>query len=194
MNDTSEQVRAAFAQAAALNAASAAALAPAVARAAERLRTCLAAGGKVLSCGNGGSATDAMHFTAELVGRFERARAGLAAVALTADSAVLTALGNDYGYTEVYARQVEALGRPGDVLVAISTSGQSPNVLAAVHAARTCGMDVIALTGRDGGALTGALGARDIELRVAHSSTARVQEVHILTLHCVCMLLDAPGA
>lgn len=193
MNDPSEQVRAAFAQAAMLNAASAAALAPTIARAAECLRTCLGAGGKVLSCGNGGSATDALHFTAELVGRFERARAGLAAVALSADSAVLTALGNDYGYAQVYARQVEALGRPGDVLVAISTSGQSPNVLAAAQAARARGMVVIALTGRDGGALAGALGAGDVELRVAHASTARVQEIHILILHCVCMLLDAPG-
>lgn len=190
--NASEQVRAAFAQAAALNAASAA-LAPAIAKVAARLRDCLAAGGKVLSCGNGGSASDALHFTAELVGRFERARAGLAAVALSADSAILTALGNDYGYAQVYARQVEALGRPGDVLIAISTSGQSPNVLAAAHAAHARGMDVIALTGRDGGALAAALGARDIELRVAHASTARVQEIHILCLHCVCMLLDADG-
>jgi phosphoheptose isomerase len=186
------RVRAAFAQAAALNAACADALAAPIAQAAARIRACCAAGGKVLACGNGGSASDALHFAAELVGRFERERPGLPALALAADSAVLTALGNDYGYDQVYARQVHALGRPGDLLLAISTSGSSRNVLAAVGAAHAAKLGIIALTGRDGGALARALRAQDLELRVAHPHTARVQEVHILILHCICMLLDAP--
>lgn len=193
MHDPVSRVRSAFADAADLHAASAAALAEPITRAAARLNAALAGGGKVLACGNGGSACDALHFTAELVGRFERERSGLPAVALSADSAVLTALGNDYGYPLVYARQVQALGRGGDVLVAISTSGHSPNVLEAVRAAQHGGLHVIALTGRDGGAIAAALRESDLELRVPHTRTARIQEMHILMLHCICELLDEPA-
>ena len=165
-------------------------LAEPVARAAARLGACLDAGGKILACGNGGSAADAQHFAAELVGRFERERAALPAVALTADTSALTAIGNDYGFEAVFRRQVEGLGRPGDCLLAISTSGDSPNVLAAAAAARERGLGVVALTGRGGGRLAAALGAEDVELRAPAASTARVQELHILLLHCLCDLLD----
>ena len=165
-------------------------LAEPTAAAAARLGACLDAGGKILACGNGGSAADAQHFAAELVGRFERERAALPAVALSADTSALTAIGNDYGFEAVFRRQVEGLGRPGDCLLAISTSGDSPNVLAAAAAARARGLGVVALTGRDGGQLAGALGAGDVELRAPAASTARVQELHILLLHCLCDLLD----
>lgn len=148
----------------------------------------LATGAKILVCGNGGSAADAQHFAAELVGRFERDRRGLPAIALTTDTSALTAISNDYGYERVFARQVDALGRPGDVLVSISTSGSSPNVLAAQSAAKAAGMVTVALTGRDGGAL-GA--AADIHVNVASPSTARVQEVHRTILHVICQLVEA---
>jgi D-sedoheptulose 7-phosphate isomerase len=147
----------------------------------------LRSGGRVLACGNGGSAADAQHFAAELVGRFERERAALAAIALTTDTSILTALANDYAFTRIFARQVEALGRPGDVLLGISTSGASANVLAAFEAAKACGMTTVALTGRDGGAV-GA--AADIHVNVPAASTARVQEVHRTLLHAVCALIE----
>ena len=165
-------------------------LAEPVAAAAARLGECLDTGGKILACGNGGSAADAQHFAAELIGRFERERAALPAVALSTDTSALTAIGNDYGFEAVFRRQVEGLGRPGDCLLAISTSGDSPNVLAAAAAAREQGLGVVALTGRDGGKLAGALGAADVELRAPAASTARIQELHILLLHCLCDLLD----
>lgn len=182
-----------FADAAAAHAASAAALPDAIVAAAAAIRRALDRGGRVLACGNGGSACDALHFTAELVGRFERERAGLAAVALSADTAILTAVGNDYGFDTVYARQVQALGRAGDVLVVLTTSGRSGNVVAAIEAAHGAGLGVIALTGRDGGTVAARLGSGDVEVRVPHTVTARIQEVHILALHCICALLDAPG-
>ena len=152
-------------------------------------------GGRVLACGNGGSAADAQHFAAELLNRFETERPPLAAIALTTDSSTLTSIANDYDYRQVFSKQVQALGRAGDVLLAISTSGNSPNVLAAIEAAHARGMRVVALTGRDGGSIGRALrvggpDANDIELRVPHSSTAHVQEVHILTLHCICDVID----
>jgi len=147
----------------------------------------LDAGGKVLACGNGGSAADAQHFAAELVGRFERDRRGLPAMALTTDTSALTAISNDYGYERVFARQVEAHGRRGDVLVCISTSGGSPNVLAALSAAKAGGLVTVALTGRDGGAI-GA--AADIQVNVPSPSTARVQEVHRTILHVICQLVE----
>lgn len=150
----------------------------------------LEAGGKILVCGNGGSAADSQHFAAELTGRFERERPGLAALALSTDSSALTAISNDYGFERVFEKQVQALGRPGDVLMAISTSGNSPNVLRAVNAAQLIGLHVIALTGRDGGAIGACLRAEDIELRAASGVTARVQEVHILLLHCLCDSID----
>lgn len=167
------------------------ALAPAIAAAGAGLARALEAGGKVLSCGNGGSAADAQHFAAELVGRFEIERPGLAAVALTTDSSALTALANDYDFERVFAKQVEALGVAGDVLLAISTSGNSENVLRAVEAAHRRGLVVVALTGRDGGAIGRALGAGDIEIRVPAERTCRIQEVHLLTIHCLCDLIDA---
>ncbi len=143
--------------------------------------------GAVLVCGNGGSAADAQHFVAELVGRYGRERRALRAVALSTDTSILTALGNDYGFDRVFARQVEAHGRAGDVLMGISTSGQSANVLAAVETARALGMCTIALTGRDGG----SLGARaDIHVNVPESETARAQEVHITLLHAMCELIE----
>lgn len=165
-------------------------LAPAIARAGAALAEAFRRGNKVLACGNGGSAADCQHFAAELVGRFERERPGLPAVALTTDSSALTAIGNDYSYDAVFAKQVEALGRQGDILLALSTSGNSRNVIAAMDAARARGMAVIALTGRDGGAMAAMLGPDDFHLNVAHPRTMRVQEVHILALHCLCDLVD----
>jgi D-sedoheptulose 7-phosphate isomerase len=161
-----------------------------VARAASVIVTSLAAGGKVLAFGNGGSAADAQHFVAELVGRFQRDRRGFAAIALTADTSVLTSVANDYGFERVFARQVEALGHDGDVAVAISTSGESPNVAEAVSAARARGMRVIALTGRNGGRVgTHA----DVHLNVPHTSAARVQEVHRTLIHAICEIVEMCG-
>jgi D-sedoheptulose 7-phosphate isomerase len=151
---------------------------------------CITAGGKVLACGNGGSASDAQHFAAEFIGRFERERPGLAAIALTTDSSILTAIANDYDFTQVFAKQVQALGAPGDVLIALSTSGNSPNVLAAVDAARARDMTVVALTGRGGGKLREKLLETDVHICVPHERTARIQEVHILALHCLCDAVD----
>lgn len=165
-------------------------LAPAIARAGEALAAALARGNKVLACGNGGSAADCQHFAAELVGRFERERPGLPAVALTVDTSALTAIANDYSYDEVFSKQVEALGREGDALLALSTSGNSRNVIAAMKAARARGMAVVALTGRDGGEMARLLGAGDHHLNVAHPRTMRIQEVHILALHCLCDTID----
>ena len=151
---------------------------------------CITAGGKVLACGNDGSASDAQHFAAEFVGRFERERPGLAAIALTTDTSILTAIGNDYDFNSIYSKQVQALGAPGDVLLAISTSGNSSNVLAAVEAARAKDMTVVALTGRGGGKLRERLGETDVHICVPHERTARIQEVHILVLHCLCDAVD----
>jgi len=166
------------------------ALVPEIVRAGDLLVECLRNGGKVLSCGNGGSAADAQHFSSELLGRFEKERAGLPAVALTTDSSTTTAIGNDYGYEQVFSRQVGALGRAGDVLLAITTSGNSPNVLEATKAAQARGMSVIALTGRDGGALAPLLMPTDVELRVPADRTIRIQETHLLIVHSLCDLID----
>ncbi len=155
--------------------------------AAETIRAALQAGRAVLVFGNGGSAADAQHFTAELVGRFERERRGAAAIALTTDTSVLTSVSNDYGFERVFARQVEALGRRGDVAFGISTSGESPNVVCAFEAARAAGLTRIALTGRDGGALGREA---DIHVNVPEPSTARVQEVHRTILHAICDLVE----
>ena len=163
---------------------------PALSRAATVLAEALRAGAKVLACGNGGSAGDAQHFAAELTGRFERERPGLPGIALTVDSSALTAIANDYAFEQVFAKQVQALGRRGDVLLAISTSGNSPNVLRAMQAAQAQGMQVIALTRKDGGQMAQALRPGDVELRAAANVTARVQEVHILFLHCLCDAID----
>lgn len=159
--------------------------------AAELCRAALAGGKRILLCGNGGSAADAQHAAAELTGRFRRDRPALAAIALTTDTSALTAIANDYGFEQVFARQVEALGRPGDVLVAISTSGHSPNVLAAVARAGALGMKTIALSGRDGGKLAALC---DLALVVPAAETERVQEAHIFLLHCLCAAVEGDGA
>jgi D-sedoheptulose 7-phosphate isomerase len=161
-----------------------------IAQAVQTLVECVTAGGKVLVCGNGGSAADAQHFAAEFVGRFERERPGLAAVALTTDSSILTAIGNDYDFNVIYSKQIEALGVPGDVLLAISTSGNSKNVVCAVEAARAKDMTVIALTGHQGGKLRELLTETDTLICVPHERTARIQEVHLLVLHCLCDAVD----
>ncbi len=165
-------------------------LADDIARAIDIAVRTLRSGQKILSCGNGGSAADAQHFSAELVCRFECERPGLPAIALTTDSSALTAISNDYSYKEIFARQVEALGRSGDSLLAISTSGNSANVIRAIEAAHDKGMSVIALTGRDGGRMAGLLMDSDVEIRVPADNTARIQEVHLLTIHCLCHQID----
>jgi D-sedoheptulose 7-phosphate isomerase len=161
-----------------------------IARAAELVTAQFLAGHKLLACGNGGSAADAQHFASEMVNRFERDRSGLPAIALTTDASITTSIANDYQFSEVFARQVRALGQPGDVLVAISTSGQSRNVLAAIEAAHERELCVILLSGRDGGEASALLRPADVEIRVPSASTARIQEVHILALHCLCDLVD----
>jgi D-sedoheptulose 7-phosphate isomerase len=151
---------------------------------------CVTNNGKILACGNGGSAADAQHFIAELVGRFERERLPLAGIALNTDTSILTAVGNDYGYAQIFSRQISALGQPGDVLVAISTSGNSENVQQAIQAAHEREMRVIALTGRGGGAMNDLLSTDDIHLCVPHDRTMRIQEIHILLLHMLCDGID----
>lgn len=147
-------------------------------------------GHRILACGNGGSASDAQHFVAELVGRFERERAPLAAIALSTDTSILTAVGNDYGFDQVFSRQVAALGQPGDVLIGISTSGNSPNVLKAMDQAHHNGMRVIALTGRDGGQMASQVSGEDVLLCIPDQRTMRIQEMHILMLHLICEGID----
>jgi D-sedoheptulose 7-phosphate isomerase len=185
-----ERITARFEESARLKREMAPMLAEPILAAGRMMAGALATGGRVLACGNGGSAADAQHFAAELLNRFECERPPLAAIALTTDSSTLTSIANDYDYRQVFSKQVQALGRGGDVLLAISTSGNSPNVLAAIEAARAAGMRVVALTGRDGGSIGRSLSDGDIELRVAHPSTAHVQEVHILALHCICDAID----
>ena len=162
-----------------------------IADAANALIGCITGGGKVLACGNGGSAADAQHFSAEFVGRFERERPELGAIALTTDSSILTAIANDYDYERIFSKQVRALGQAGDVLLALTTSGNSANVLAAIEAAHEREMTVVALTGRGGGKMTAALRETDVHICVPHERTARIQEVHILALHCICDGVDA---
>ena len=161
-----------------------------IADAVSALVGCITGGGKVLSCGNGGSAGDAQHFAAEFIGRFERERPGLAAIALTTDTSILTAVGNDYDFEAIFAKQVQALGQPGDVLLALTTTGNSANVLAAVEAAHAKEMTVVALTGHGGGKLNELLTETDVHICVPHDRTARIQEVHILALHCLCDAVD----
>jgi len=161
-----------------------------LARAAELLIAALGRGGTVLLCGNGGSAADAQHIAAELTGRFLRERRGLPAIALTTDTSTLTSIANDYAFDQVFAKQLRALGQPGDVLLAISTSGNSANVVAAAAAAHELDMWVVALSGRDGGRLSSMLRSGDVEVRVPSESTARIQEIHLLAIHCLCDLID----
>ena len=166
-------------------------LTEAAAQAAQLLFDALANDGKILICGNGGSAADAQHFAAEMTGRFERERMELAAVALTTDTSALTAIGNDYGFDHIFSKQVRALGRMGDVLVGISTSGNSKNIIEAIHAAHEREMNVIAFTGRDGGKIAGLLRDGDVLLNVPYPRTARIQEVHLLLIHALCDCIDS---
>ncbi len=161
-----------------------------IASAVQAMLACVTSGGKVLACGNGGSAADAQHFAAEFVGRFERERPELGAIALTTDSSILTAIANDYDFSVIFAKQVRALGLPGDVLLAFSTSGNSANVLAAIEAAHEREMTVVALTGKGGGKIGGALRETDVHVCVPHDRTSRIQEVHLLVLHCLCDGVD----
>jgi D-sedoheptulose 7-phosphate isomerase len=161
-----------------------------IAKAGTALANALKGGRKALACGNGGSAADSQHFAAEIVGRFERERPGMPAIALTVDTSAITAIANDYDFDRVFSKQVEALGQPGDVLLGISTSGNSNNVIEAIKAAHAKGMVVIALTGRDGGAMGKMLRDNDHHLNVAHPRTMRVQEVHLLVVHCLCEVVD----
>jgi D-sedoheptulose 7-phosphate isomerase len=161
-----------------------------IAAAVQAVLACVTSGGKVLACGNGGSAADAQHFSAEFIGRFERERPELGAIALTTDSSILTAIANDYDFTRVFSKQVRGLGQAGDVLLALSTSGNSANILAAIEAAHEREMTVVALTGRGGGKLTTLLRETDVHVCVPHDRTARIQEVHLLVLHCICDGVD----
>ncbi|MES2236987.1 MAG: phosphoheptose isomerase [Pseudomonadota bacterium] len=167
------------------------AMAAPIERAVRLMRQCLQSGGKVMACGNGGSAADSQHFAAELLNRFEKERAPLAAIALTTDTSTLTSIANDYRYEDVFAKQIQALGKKGDVLLAISTSGNSPNVIEAIHVAHALGVRVVALTGRNGGKINALLSPDDIHLCVPVERTARIQEVHLLTIHCLCDGIDA---
>ena len=188
--DHISRIRAHFTDSAQLKLAAVDALAPQIARGAELMAECLLGDGKILACGNGGSACDAQHFAAEMVGRFERERPELPAISLATDTSILTAVANDYTYEQVFAKQVRALGTAGDILLAISTSGNSGNVIAAIEAARDREMRIVALTGKGGGRIGAMLSAADVELRVPHDRTARIQECHLLMIHCLCDAID----
>jgi D-sedoheptulose 7-phosphate isomerase len=185
-----DRIRAQFADSAKLKQDAAGTLAPKIARAAEIFTECLLADGKILACGNGGSAADAQHFAAEMVGRFERDRPELPAISLVTDTSILTAIANDYTFDQIFAKQVRALGAKGDTLLAISTSGNSANVIAAIDAAREREMRIVALTGKGGGRIGEALAEPDIHICVPHERTARIQEVHLLIIHCLCDAVD----
>jgi D-sedoheptulose 7-phosphate isomerase len=185
-----DRIRKHFEDSIAVKQRAAAELAPSIAAAADLMTSTLRAGGKILSCGNGGSAGDAQHFSAELLNRFEMERPGLPAIALTTDGSTLTAIANDYAFEEIFSKQVTALGTPADCLLAISTSGNSPNVLAAIKAAHERDMTVVALTGHEGGSIGRELGAKDVEIRVPDERTARIQEVHLVVIHCLCDVID----
>ncbi len=188
--DLTEHIVDTFQISAQLKLAAAASLAPQIAAAAEMLSACFLGEGKLLICGNGGSAADAQHFAAELINRFEMERPGLAAIALTTDSSALTSIANDYDFSMIFAKQVSALGQSGDVLVAISTSGNSRNVVEAVAAAHDRDMRVVALTGLDGGLMGELLTPEDVRIQVPSEHTARIQEVHGLIVHCLCDGID----
>jgi D-sedoheptulose 7-phosphate isomerase len=191
MLDHIKRIREHFADSAQLKLDAAELLAPSVGRAAQLMTECLFADGKILACGNGGSAADAQHFAAELVGRFERERPELPAISLATDPSLLTAIANDYAFEQVFAKQVRALGAKGDVLLAISTSGNSANVTAAIAAAHEREMRIVALTGKGGGRAGELLAPGDVHLCVPHGRTMRIQEVHLLIIHCLCDAIDA---
>jgi D-sedoheptulose 7-phosphate isomerase len=187
---TNEQILKHFRESAELKMQAAEQLAEPISKAVEIMFTALSNGNKILACGNGGSAADCQHFAAELVGRFERERLPLPAMALTTDTSIMTAVGNDYSFSEIYSKQVQAFGQAGDVLLAISTSGNSGNVVQAVEAALEREMRVVALTGKNGGIIATMLSEEDANICVPHERTARIQEVHLLTIHCICDGID----
>ncbi|RLA27466.1 MAG: phosphoheptose isomerase [Gammaproteobacteria bacterium] len=188
--DAEKRIQEHFAESIAVKQASAEQIVQSIAKAGQLMSQSLLDDGKILSCGNGGSAGDAQHFSAELLNRFEMERPGLPGMALTTDSSTITAIANDYSYEEIFAKQVRALGRKNDVLLAISTSGNSENVSRAIVAAHEREMQVVVLSGRDGGRMADLLEDGDIEIRVPATRTARIQEVHLVVLHCLCDLID----
>ena len=179
-----------FAESIATKQTAADAIAESIAAAGRVMSDALLADGKILSCGNGGSAADAQHFSSELLNRFEMERPGLPAMALTTDASTVTSISNDYSYEEIFSKQVRALGKPGDVLLGISTSGNSENVIRAINAAHERDMRVVAFSGRDGGRMADIFAEGDVEIRVPATRTARIQEVHLLVIHCLCDLID----
>jgi D-sedoheptulose 7-phosphate isomerase len=185
-----QRILAHFQESAELKLKSGAQLAQPISQAIELMFNALSNGNKILACGNGGSAGDAQHFAAELVGRFERERFPLPAISLSTDTSIITAVGNDYSFNEIFSKQVQALGQAGDILLAISTSGNSANVLAAAEAALEREMRVVALTGKDGGKLGKLLTEADVHINVEHSRTARIQEVHLVAIHSICDGID----
>jgi D-sedoheptulose 7-phosphate isomerase len=188
--DSLQRVRDHFAESIATKETAADALAESIVAAGQVMTESLLADGKILSCGNGGSAADAQHFSSELLNRFEMERPGLPAMALTTDASTVTSISNDYAFEEIFSKQVLALGRPQDVLLGISTSGNSENVIRAIEAAHERDMRVVALSGRDGGRMAGLFAEGDVEIRVPATRTARIQEVHLLVIHCLCDLID----
>jgi D-sedoheptulose 7-phosphate isomerase len=191
MNMKNQRILSHFHESAELKMQSASVLAGPIEQAIELMFSALSNGNKILACGNGGSAADCQHFAAELVGRFERERLPLPALALTTDTSILTAVGNDYSFNEIFSKQVQAFGQAGDILLALSTSGNSASVVNAVNVALEREMHVIALTGKGGGALAKILTDADVHICVPHDRTARIQEVHLLTIHCLCDGIDA---
>jgi D-sedoheptulose 7-phosphate isomerase len=190
MNDIDNRIQSAFKASIETKQQSLSVLTESIELASAMLNQALIGGHKILSCGNGGSASDAQHFSSELLNRYERDRPGLPAIALTTDSSTLTSIANDYDYRQIFSKQITALGQPGDLLLVISTSGQSPNIVEAIQAASESEMQVIALTGKDGGVIGKILDENSIEIRVPSNVTARIQEVHILVIHILCELLD----
>lgn len=188
--ETAERVRNIFNESIRVKAECVDVLAPLITESASVIAECLLSEHKVLSCGNGGSAADAQHFSSEMLNRFELERPGLPAIALTTDTSTITSVANDYEFAEVFARQIRALGQPGDILLGISTSGESPNVVRAIQAAHEQEMRILLLSGKEGGKAASLLGENDIEMRVPHWSTARIQEVHLTVIHCLCDLVD----
>ncbi|MGB5164498.1 MAG: phosphoheptose isomerase [Woeseiaceae bacterium] len=188
--DPATRVREHFAESIATKQTSVEVISDSIAAAGELMSQALLNDGKILSCGNGGSAADSQHFSSELLNRFERERPGLPAMALTTDASTVTSISNDYAYEEIFSKQVRALGKPEDVLLAISTSGNSENVIRAIAAAHERGMRVVALTGRDGGRMADIFTPDDVEIRVPATRTARIQEVHLVIIHCLCDLID----
>lgn len=188
--DPLQRIRSIFDESIAIKRQSLELLAPAISAGANRLLECLMANGKIMSCGNGGSAADAQHFSSEMLNRFERERPGLAAIALTTDASTITSVANDYQFADVFAKQIRALARPGDVVLAFTTSGGSANVVNAIDAAHEQDTTVILISGRDGGEAARGLRDDDLEIRVPAQSTARIQEVHLMIIHCLCDLVD----